>query len=388
MATFLDTKVIIKNNHIITDLYQKPTDSHNYLMYDSAHPQSCKDSIPYSQLLRIRWICSEESDFLGHCFNLIRHFTQRGYPLKLLEESLFHAQQHDRIGLLQYKKPDQSPDQNKLFLTTTYHPHDSRLRDIVRNNWDILGKNNTTNYLHNKKLVCGFRRPKNLRDTLMRAKIPPLESDKALNPFHIPKSDPPPPVQTTRPKTQKSITDFFKQGPSATPPLLGPKPKPLAGTKPKPRGFKFCQTRGCNYCPLLDKSGELQCSKTNEKFYTMVNISCRSSNLIYCITCKICNIQYVGQTSRRIKDRFAGHFHDIKSDKIDKSIPYHFNSKNHGGIKDLKISVLEFIKKPPSCAQAQSLRLKREQQWVHTLRTLAPHGLNWENPKEYKLPIK
>ncbi len=156
MVTFLDTKVIIKNNRLITDLYQKPTDSHNYLMYDSAHPQACKDSIPYSQFLRIRRICSEEDDFIGHCLNLIRHFRRRGYPIKLLEEALHQAQSKDRNTLLQYKQEKQI-ETKPFYLTTTYHPHDSRLRDIVQHNWDVLGKNSSSDFLFKKPLVCGFR---------------------------------------------------------------------------------------------------------------------------------------------------------------------------------------------------------------------------------------
>ena len=40
--SFLDSLVKIQGNKIITTLYTKPTDSHNYLVYDSAHPQRCK----------------------------------------------------------------------------------------------------------------------------------------------------------------------------------------------------------------------------------------------------------------------------------------------------------------------------------------------------------
>ena len=50
---FLDTSVIIHGTNNMTTLYTKPTDSHNYLYYDSAHPQRCKDSILFSQFLRV-----------------------------------------------------------------------------------------------------------------------------------------------------------------------------------------------------------------------------------------------------------------------------------------------------------------------------------------------
>jgi len=60
---FLDSLVKIQGNKISTTLYTKPTDSHNYLVYDSAHPKKCKDSIPYSQFLRVRKICTTNDNF-------------------------------------------------------------------------------------------------------------------------------------------------------------------------------------------------------------------------------------------------------------------------------------------------------------------------------------
>ncbi len=127
-------------------------------------------------------------------------------------------------------------------------------------------------------------------------------------------------------------------------------------------------------------------SYTNEKFPTMKNVSCRSSNLIYCTSCTVCKKQYVGQTSRRLQDCFQGHFGDI-TDANDKTIPFHFNSKNHKGIKDIEITVLEYIKKSPKSPQAVKIRLKRESHWTHILHTLSPNGLNMENPKEFKIKL-
>ena len=56
---FLDTLVYIDSkNRLQTTLYKKPTDCQNYLHAKSAHPFSLKKSIPYSQALRIKRICS------------------------------------------------------------------------------------------------------------------------------------------------------------------------------------------------------------------------------------------------------------------------------------------------------------------------------------------
>jgi hypothetical protein len=43
-----------------TDIYNKPTDKHQYLSSQSCHPKHYTKSIPYSQALRIKRNCSNE----------------------------------------------------------------------------------------------------------------------------------------------------------------------------------------------------------------------------------------------------------------------------------------------------------------------------------------
>ena len=52
----------IKEGRIITYLYCKPTDGHQYLHYDSCHADHIKRSIIFSQTLRLKRICSEKND--------------------------------------------------------------------------------------------------------------------------------------------------------------------------------------------------------------------------------------------------------------------------------------------------------------------------------------
>ena len=62
--SFLDVKVKLSNGTISTSLYTKETDTLSYLDYSTCHPVSCKTSIPYSQFLSLRRICSDEDDFV------------------------------------------------------------------------------------------------------------------------------------------------------------------------------------------------------------------------------------------------------------------------------------------------------------------------------------
>ena len=45
------------------NVFYKPTDSHSYLLYSSSHPSHVKNSIPFSQFLRLRRLCGDDSDF-------------------------------------------------------------------------------------------------------------------------------------------------------------------------------------------------------------------------------------------------------------------------------------------------------------------------------------
>ena len=69
---------------------------------------------------------------------------------------------------------------------------------------------------------------------------------------------------------------------------------------------------------------------TNRTYSAKTNVSCQSSNLVYCITCKRCGIQYVGQTKRRLMDRFQDHFYKIGRNVPNSDIGAHFNSNGHG----------------------------------------------------------
>ena len=51
---FLDINVLISGNRLSTSVHYKPTDSHSYLLHSSSHPAHVKNSIPYSQFLRLR----------------------------------------------------------------------------------------------------------------------------------------------------------------------------------------------------------------------------------------------------------------------------------------------------------------------------------------------
>ena len=383
-VAFLDVRVRIQNNRIVTSVYTKATDSHNYLLFTSAHPEKCKTSIPFSQFLRIRRICSSLTDFDKHVLQYSEHFLKRGYPPKLIEEAAIKARHTPRHELLQYQRTESTSQDVANILVTTFHPHTDELRNIVTQHWDMLGRNNTTRKIHQKGLMVGYRRPQNLRDLLVRARVKRQKTPRTLATnldFAV--------ESTTKRTKQTDIRRFFdtnRDTPTSSASATDITSPPAAQRsisltnatliQRENRIVNHCKNPKCRYCPLLDNSGTITCFVTKTKYWCMKNFTCRSSNLIYLISCRTCGKQYVGQTKRRLMDRFQGHFAKIQRKVELDAVGSHFSQPDHNGTKDLKIQVCDFVFSHPQSARSLEFRLKTEKMWIHRLRCPAPTGLN------------
>ena len=333
-VSFLDITIKKKTDGtILTDLYCKPTDSHNYLLFSSEHPRHLLKGIPYSQFLRVKRICSEPEDYVKNAYILAGHFIRRGYPIALVTTALEKAEKLKRSDLLdkqllESNKPRTlTPEGPKTFYcVTTHNPKNPPIRETITKNWEILGKTKTTRPLLDSKIIFGLRRNKNLSDQLVRA--------------------------STSQKDDKR--------------------SPLAETRP-------CnKNENCRYCPLLNTTGKFVC-KTNGKTYTnKIQINCHSSNIIYLITCRSCGIQYVGQTKNQLLTRFQSHYFDI-SHNNDTTVARHFNKcpiNNPAKFKGMEISILNFIHAAPNSRAGQELRDMEEKRWIYRLASVVPRGLN------------
>ena len=99
--------------------------------------------------------------------------------------------------------------------------------------------------------------------------------------------------------------------------------------------------------------------------------SCKSSDVIYLITCRRCGLQYVGETGRPLHMRVNGHRYDIVHQRPEESlVAEHFNSGAHAE-SEMTVMVIELARSRDSC-----LRKIRESRWMRTLRTSSPSGMN------------
>ena len=66
-----------KGNQLVTDLYVKPTDTHQDLHSSSCHVSYCKKSKSFNQALRLNRIYSENAFFGKRCNELARCMAKR-----------------------------------------------------------------------------------------------------------------------------------------------------------------------------------------------------------------------------------------------------------------------------------------------------------------------
>ena len=73
----------------MTDLFVKPTDTHQFLDSSSSHRYYFKKEIPYSQALRLNGICFDNESFDKRCNDLERWLMERGYNGKMIRKKKY-----------------------------------------------------------------------------------------------------------------------------------------------------------------------------------------------------------------------------------------------------------------------------------------------------------
>ena len=336
---FLDIRIILKNNKLHTDLYVKPTDKFQYLNFTSSHPYHQKASLPYGLALRIKRICSNQGDFRLHCQKLVGLLRRRGFKLGLIKEGIRKAAAVDRAELLRERTEGEEKEDRMIF-ATTYNPMIAHLKDKVTNLHHILHSTEKCKELFPKPPVMAYRRGRNLNDLLVSRRLP---QDTMIYPQ--------PPQANIDPTSNKceECDRFFKNGKGKMVHYkLCHSKKQHTPTTP---GFHRCGDKRCNTCRLGTFGNTIPITSTNKTFTIRSPITCKTANVIYCITCKKCRDQYIGETEQEIHERQRGHLSDINSNKP--SLPYvsHFQKC---GIEHYTITGVEKIRK--NCAETRKGR--------------------------------
>ena len=250
------------------------------------------------------------------------HYVERGYPSKHVEAARRQAQITNRNDLLDPLRTKDSKNKNIVPMVLTHHPSNAQVQKIIMDHWGILQYSAKCKAALPDKPLFTTRRGRNLRDMLIRAK---LESDN--------KSDNAP-IQASRPR--------------------------------------FCPP---SCIPCKEVSAPFATSSISLISYpTPKNCLCSTKNVIYLLTCSVCQKQYVGETKRAFKVRYKEHCKDLEYNRNKPVVIHALTHKGHNVY--LVPQILEVIKGDPDLARTTAYRKRREIHWIYTLRTMSPEGLN------------
>ena len=97
---FLDVNIRLVGGELITVLFVKPTDTHQFLDPSSSRPYHSKKGIPYSQALRLNRICFDNKFLDKHWNDLEGWLIERAYNRKMIRKQILRAREYSRKDLL------------------------------------------------------------------------------------------------------------------------------------------------------------------------------------------------------------------------------------------------------------------------------------------------
>ena len=181
----------------------------------------------------------------------------------------------------------------KVPLELNFHPRNKEVKKILLTNFRIRREDPTTAHIFNNQPLCVHRRETNHRDILVHSTF------------------------ASRPEQD--------QAPPGTFPCNRPR----------------CRT--CSYTAktntIISKGGSVHLKR---------RFNCTATGVVYAILCQRCHILYIGETSRKLANRFGEHLPSVEG--YNHNSRYHgggfpmaelFNLADHNNIQDMKVSVVK-----------------------------------------------
>ena len=321
-VNFLDTTIFKKSintseSELLTKVYFKETDTHQLLHKDSYHPLHTAKGVLKSQILRFQRISSTYDDFSAACLVLFKSLAKRKYSARLMR----------KMKLDIWRKGQSTSGPSIIVIDAFVDPPllpvvvpYSEIGTELAKRWRQSIEKNITFGHH--RLITAYKTGRNIRKNLVRSLITgPIRCERSTI---VTKAD-----GTTR-----------------------------------------CVNTRCRVCEYITPSQFIRSRVNCKSFKTKGNINCKTSNIIYLITCNLCGLQYVGETSRTLADRVNTHLSCIRTGK-DTPVALHFNSAGHS----LSHVTFKGIEKMESNS-SDSTRKMKEATWQNILQTAYPLGIN------------
>ena len=315
-VNFLDITVSISaNGDLSTELYAKPTASHQYLHQSSYHDSNLIKALPKSQFIRIRRICSTLRLYWKHAELFIKFFAKRGYNGARLRQVAEEISRSDRSQFLTKSKRDSN---NRVPLVVTFSHKFREFSKILHQNYKAMIQNTPgmKNIFPEPPMVA-YRRNANLKDVLVRARHwkAPAKKTTGRHSDHL------------HPTRETKIDRFMNNKSNLV----------------NSRNGRSCHVAGG---------------------------SSKDKNIIYAVECTKCRLLYVGYTTDQLNHRMNRHRSDIRHYPERCELAKHFHDNDCDFERDIQVTILEHVK-------GSEYKLKRqEDKWMKRLGSQHPTGMN------------
>ena len=235
-------------------------------------------------------------------------FQARGYPEALLNGDLCKISTVSRNEALR-RPGERDSTESRVPLVLTYNQFNTGTKRILFDNFEILLSNPATSTIYPELPLVSYRCDRNPRDYLVH---------------------------------------FSKRTDSDA-------------------GTFACRHPRCLMCRHTTSQTILRSPK---RLYTIRDrFTCQSVNVVYAIICCRCGCLYIGETGRRLWERFGEHLRSIRNNSPGFPVAEHFNSDSHSR-NDIKICGLKH------CSGDNTRQKKQEMRLIFELRMLKPNGRN------------
>ena len=254
-VSFLNLLIYKSHDKIMSDVYYKDTDTHDYLPFTSCHPRHTTTNIPGNLARMICTIVDDPDRRAQRLQELFTWLSNSGYPPGLIDEQIYKILSLDSTTLRQSVVKE---DRKTIVFVQTHNPKNPHVFWYLRQKFDsLISSRKFSDIFKDYVIIKGERQPKNVGRILQKSNICP---------------------------------DIL------------------------PSGSYKCSKTSCGTCPYLLETNQVNFNidegVTHFKLYR--HFSCYSTNVIYKITCKGCLTYYIGQTVY-LRNRVTKHKCDIKN---------------------------------------------------------------------------
>ena len=252
ILNFLDIKIIKDtNNNIETEIFYKPTNSHQYLDFTSQHLRHTLENIPFNLAKRIIVFNSDNGKVTKHLKDLKKWLIKCNYPVETIDRCFHRAK-------LQGPAPEKHSNKNIPFVTTNYgNMNFNQMTKKITNLLQSCEDDKLKNIFEESHVILAMKLPANIQKLLMPSKFGTHEVLEA--------------------------------------------------------GLFKCNRKNCIICKLYIQEGNNFTCSNGKKWHIRRHITCNSKNVLYYLICNMCNaVSYTGKTIE-LRARTNNHIHCCKT---------------------------------------------------------------------------